>query len=116
MKITLCGSARFEEQFHAWNEALTLAGHVVYSLAVFPSIKGGEKSWYTEEQKKQLDKAHKDKIWYSDAIVVLNVGGYIGDSTLSEVRFAGVQRKEIYWLEPVAVENARLASELLPTV
>lgn len=55
MIITLCGSARFEQDFHEWNERLTLAGHCVFSLAVFPSIKGGEKNWYTDEVKQTLD-------------------------------------------------------------
>jgi hypothetical protein len=29
MIITLCGSSRFEPWFHAWNQALSLSGHVV---------------------------------------------------------------------------------------
>lgn len=99
MKITLCGSARFENHFKLWNEVLSLAGHTVYSLAVYPSDKAGQKSWYTEEEKIILDKVHKDKIKASNAILVLNVFGYVGESTLSEINFAIEKQKDIYALE-----------------
>jgi len=90
MKITLCGSARFEPSFVAANEALTLAGHVVFSLAVYPSAHGGEKEWYSDYEKTLLDLAHLAKIEESDAIVVVG-DGYIGFSTAREIVWA-VQR------------------------
>ena len=70
--VTLCGSARFEELYHYWNERLTLAGYTVFSLAVFPSQKPAGKSWYTEEQKQELDAAHMRKIAASDAVFVID--------------------------------------------
>jgi len=93
--ITLCGSARFEKHFHAWNKILTLSGHTVFSLGCFPSVEG-DKDWYTDAQKALLDQVHKVKILRSDAILVLNVGGYIGNSTFSEMQFAKLLDKEIY--------------------
>jgi hypothetical protein len=98
MRITLCGSAKFEDAFHEWNEKLTLAGHIVYDLAVHPSIKGGEKNWYDEDTKIRLDLAHLGKILNSDAIVVLNVEGYFGDSTKREIAWAKMNGKGIFWL------------------
>ena len=97
MRITLCGSARFEKEFHEWNKKLTLAGHVVYSLAVFPSQED-EKNWYTPEQKRMLDRVHFKKIENSDAILVLDVAGYIGESTAREVSHAKACIKRIYYL------------------
>lgn len=88
MKITLCGSAKFEPLFHEWNERLTLAGHIVYGLAVYPSNKNGDKNWYTTAQKKVLDRAHKGKIMNSEAVLVLNSNDYIGSSTYSEIMYA----------------------------
>ncbi len=85
MIITLCGSTKFEEQFHAWNEALTLAGHVVLSLGVFPSNKP-DREWYTPEQKEALDLVHLAKIELSDAIILLNVDGYVGSSARREIK------------------------------
>lgn len=94
MIVTLCGSARFEDEFHYWNEFLTLNGFVVFSLAVFPSRKG-VKEWYTSIQKSQLDAVHKRKIDASRAIFVITgpVGdraenAYIGTSTRSEIEYA----------------------------
>lgn len=98
MRITLCGSARYEELFTLWNERLTLAGHTVYDLAVKPSSKGGNKNWYDEATKTTLDLIHLDKILNSEAILVINEYGYIGDSTKREIEWARIQRKMIYWL------------------
>ena len=99
MKITLCGSARFEDWFHLWNEILTLSGHTVYGLSTYPSNKKGNKDWYTEEEKIELDKAHLRKIDNSDAIFVLNRYAYIGESTLKEIEYAKVNDKNLYALE-----------------
>ncbi len=104
MKIALCGSARFEEAFHHWNEVLSLMGHVVYSLAVLPSRKGGEKKWYNADQKERLDLVHLAKIEESDAIFVVDMGGpgsvatsYMGDSTLREITWARIRGVDIYF-------------------
>lgn len=99
MIITLCGSLRFEEFFHAWNKALTYAGHQVFTVTAYPSQNGDNKNWYTEEEKNLLDLAHIGKINKSDAILVLNVCAYIGESTLKEIALAKVLGKTIYCLE-----------------
>lgn len=96
--VTLCGSARFESHFHLWNKLLTLSGHTVFGLGCYPSIEGS-KDWYSPEEKDTLDTVHKLKISRSDAIVVLNVDGYIGESTLSEIRFAALFGTRIHMLE-----------------
>lgn len=99
MKITLCGSARFEEYFKFWNEMLSLYGHTVYTLSVYPSQKEKGKDWYDEHEKKTLDQVHFDKISNSDAIVVLNPFAYIGESTLKEIQFAKQRGKQVFFLE-----------------
>lgn len=97
MKITLCGSAKFEKEFKEWNKKLTLQGHVVYSLACYPSDNGG-KNWYSDREKVKLDKVHKMKIDNSEAIFVVNTEDrYIGDSTKSEITYAMDQGKTVYW-------------------
>ena len=111
MIVTLCGSARFEELFHEYNERLTLAGHTVFSLAVFPSYKG-KKDWYTGEQKRLLDRAHKQKIDLSDAVVILDKGHYVGSSTLNEEAHALINGKDMYYLEGNHPHH-RLVTELL---
>lgn len=113
MIITLCGSARFENEFHQWNQALSLSGHVVLSLAVHPSLHRGNKDWYTPEQKQMLDAVHLTKITSSDAIMVINRDNYIGDSTASEIRWAWLHKKAVYSLEYDKAGQMRPGKDLL---
>lgn len=99
MIITLCGSARFEKLFHLWNEVLTLSGHTVFGLSVYPSLKKGTKNWYSDEEKELLDAAHRRKIDASDAILVINHFAYVGESTLKEIKYARRTGKRLYALE-----------------
>ena len=95
MVITLCGSTRFRAQFEEMNRILTLEGHVVLSIGVW--CHAGDK--VTEGEKIMLDKIHKRKIDMSDAIYVINVDGYIGDSTWSEIAYAMQHHKKVFYLE-----------------
>ena len=95
MVITLCGSTKFKRQFEEMNRILTLEGHVVLSVGVFGH--SGDK--ISEGEKRMLDRIHLQKIDMSDAIYVLNVGGYIGESTKSEIEFANAHDKKIFYLE-----------------
>ena len=113
MKFTICGSARFEKEYHEWNKKLGLMGHIGYSLMTFPSIEGN-KTWYTDEEKELLDLAHLAKIEESDAILVLNVGGYIGDSTRREIRWAEMREKIIYYLEPQHFNFNKIGPSYIP--
>ncbi len=49
--------------------------------------------------KEMLDDMHKRKIDMADSIYVINVGGYIGDSTRSEIEYAKSHGKEVRYLE-----------------
>ena len=52
-----------------------------------------------ERRKKMLDEMHKQKIDMSDEIYVINVGGYIGESTKNEIEYAKAEGKKIDYLE-----------------
>ena len=95
MRITLCGSSRNKEEFMRINRSLTLAGHVVYSLGVFPHDEDEIK--LTDEDKIILDAVHMAKIANSDAILVIAPDGYIGDSTRLEIAYALTVGKTVYW-------------------
>lgn len=99
MIITLCGSGRFEPWFHMWNEALGLAGHAAFGLTSYASFHAGEPQWFSDEEKKVLDDVHRTKIAVSDAIFVLNVFAYMGESTLSEIAYAKSLGKTTIFLE-----------------
>lgn len=98
MIITLCGSARFEHEFHDWNKRLSLRGHVVIGLSRYPSQEGS-KDWYTPEQKVTLDLVHLRKINVADAVLVINVDGYVGDSTRREIEWARMCGKDVYFMD-----------------
>lgn len=110
MKITLCGSARFEEHFREWTERLTLVGHVVHTLSVYPSFKQGVKAWYSDAQKITLDLIHLAKIEESDAIFVLDVEEYIGESTSREVQWAKIRNKLVYYFSKPAHRDLLLGT------
>ena len=96
--ITLCGSTRFKEQFLEAQKRLTLEGNILISVGLF-GHSGDDEVW-TEGTKEMLDNMHKRKIDMADAIYVINVGGYIGESTRSEIDYATRHGKEILYLEP----------------
>ena len=95
--ITLCGSTRFKEQFFEVQKRLTLAGYIVISVGLF-GHSGDDEVW-TEGTKEMLDDMHKRKIDMADGIYVINVGGYIGQSTRSEIDYALSHGKTVEYLE-----------------
>ena len=94
--ITLCGSTRFKDQFLEAQKRLTLEGNIVISVGLF-GHSGDDEVW-TEGTKEMLDNMHKRKIDMAE--YVINVGGYIGESTRSEIDYATRHGKEILYLEP----------------
>ncbi len=52
--------------------------------------------------KEMLDDMHKRKIDMADAIYVINVGGYICESTRSEIEYAEVMGKPVKYWRPKA--------------
>lgn len=83
--ITLCGSTKFKEQFERANAWLTLQGNIVLSVAFFEQNEGLDLTW---EQANRLGQLHFRKIDLSDEILVIDVDGYIGDSTRDEITYA----------------------------
>ena len=84
--ITLCGSTKFKEQDLEAQKRLTLEGNIVISVGLF-GHSGDDEVW-TEGTKAMLDDMHKRKIDMADEIFVINVDGYIGQSTRSEIEYA----------------------------
>ena len=97
--ITLCGSTRFKEQFMEAQKRLTLDGNIVISVGLFGH--SGDNEVWTEGTKEMLDDMHKRKIDMADEIYVINVGGYIGESTRSEIAYAKQHGKAVRYLEPI---------------
>lgn len=102
--ITLCGSTRFKDEFMEAQKRFTLEGNIVISVGLFGHA-GDSEVWENMDEgtltktKEMLDDMHKRKIDMADEIFVINVGGYIGSSTLSEIEYARAKGKEIQYLE-----------------
>ena len=95
--ITLCGSTRFKDEFLEVQKRLTLEGNVVISVGLFGH--SGDKEVWTEGVKDMLDRQHLAKIDLADEIFVINVGGYIGESTRREIAYAEYKGQSITYLE-----------------
>ena len=104
--VTVCGSTRFKEQFMEAQKRLTLEGNIVISVGLF-GHSGDTEVWEGMDEgtlsktKEMLDDMHKRKIDMADSIYVINVGGYIGESTKSEIEYARAHGKQIDYLEAV---------------
>jgi hypothetical protein len=96
--ITLCGSTKFKDEFMAAQKRLSLAGNIVISVGLF-GHSGDDEVW-KDGVKEMLDDMHKRKIDMADGIYVINVGGYIGSSTRSEIEYAKSHGKTVEYLEP----------------
>ena len=102
--VTLCGSTRFKDAFLEAQKRLTLAGNIVISVGLF-GHSGDAEVWEgmsedtLTETKRMLDDMHKRKIDMADEIYVINVGGYIGESTRSEIAYATAEGKTVRYLE-----------------
>ena len=78
-------------------------GKIVLSVGFYPHAQSemhGEQVGISAEEKRALDELHKRKIDLADEVFVLNVGGYVGESTKSEIDYAQANDKPIRWLEP----------------
>lgn len=94
--ITLCGSTKFKDAYLKAQKDLTLQGNIVISVGLF-GHSGDDEVW-TEGTKEMLDNMHKRKIDMADEIFVINVGGYIGESTKSEIEYAIRNGKKVNYL------------------
>ena len=102
--VTLCGSTRFKEEFMEAQKRLTLEEKIVISVGLF-GHSGDSEVWEGMDEgtltrtKEMLDDMHKRKIDMADEIFVINVGGYIGESTASEIAYAKAAGKAVSYLE-----------------
>jgi hypothetical protein len=106
--VCLCGSTKFYKQFMQANFEETMKGNIVLSVGFFmhsaheldwTKREHGETIGITAEEKIALDELHKRKIDLCDEVLVLNVGGYIGESTFSEIAYAKHHYKVVRYLE-----------------
>lgn len=102
--ICLCGSTRFIEQFAIQTWELELKGNIVLGCTLLPSWYCPVRDHFAESLgvKEQRDNHHLQKIDLADEVLVLNVGGYIGESTRREIEYAQKTGKPVRYLEGAA--------------
>ena len=91
--ITLCGSLKFQKEMMIIAEKMALKGNCILT-PVYPVLENCER---TNGQLEKLKEEHFKKIELSDAILVINVNNYIGNSTNIEIEYAKKLEKEIIY-------------------
>ncbi len=98
--VCLCGSTRFVDEFNRQRKELTEAGVIVLSIEVVTAqARDVDPQHVNPELKAQLDELHKRRIDLADRVHVLNVRGYVGESTRSEIEYAMKLNKPLTYLE-----------------
>jgi len=107
--VCLCGSTRFKDAFIDATRDRTLLREIVLSVGMFGHLEGLDMNGAT---KVALDELHKRKIDLADYVLVLNVDGYIGDSTRGEIEYARSRGIRVAYLEErTATEPVVVAAE-----
>lgn len=99
--ITLCGSLKFKKEMMEIAEKMALLGNCILT-PIYPIIENVER---TEEQLAKLKEEHFKRIELSDAILVVNVNNYIGDSTSLEIEYAKKLEKEVIYYTELLRKN-----------
>ena len=95
--ITICGSMRYSKEMMKIAEELELKNGYAVIQCVY-NIDGQRNEGIDASI---LDKIHRKKIDISDAIYVVNIDGYIGNSTKNEIEYAKNNGKEVIYHEKV---------------
>lgn len=95
--VTICGSLRYA------NEMMKIATQLQLekNYAVIQCVYNTEGLRFEEKDASILDKIHRKKIDISDAIYVVNIDGYIGNSTKNEIEYAIKSGKEVMYHESI---------------
>lgn len=94
--ITLCGSTRFKNEFYECATELTRSGWLVLMPHIFSKADG---EVIDDDRIKLLKDMHTGRMLKSDAIFVVNPGGYIGEHTKYEIDFARIMGLVVYYME-----------------
>jgi hypothetical protein len=94
--VCLCGSSRFKKQILGAAQRETLRGHIVLTHGFYHHV---DMVPISAKQKEALDALHLRKIDLCDGILVVNINGYVGESTKKAIAYAKEHDKGIEFLE-----------------
>ncbi len=95
--VTLCGSMRYQ------NEMIKIARNleVTFGYCVLQCVYDFAGKNDTQKERDKIIKAHFKKIDLSDFIYVVNINGFISESTQKEIDYAIKHDKEVFYHEEV---------------
>ncbi len=93
--VTICGSMKFANEMQDIARELEAKN----SWCVIQCVYNIDKTKITKEEMENIINVHWKKIDISDAIYVVNIGGYLGKSTINEIKYAISKGKEIIYHE-----------------
>lgn len=107
--MCFCGSSRFCSDMAVLMWEFEKLGYICMGLHLMPvgygEAKGHGKVYdhlaELEGVAEHMDQLHLRKIDISDIVYIVNIDGYIGDSTKNEIEYSKNMNKEIRYLEPI---------------
>lgn len=94
--ICLCGSTKFKDVFLEIKTLCMDLGAIVLTPEVYGH---SDELDFSTIQAEILRELHYFKIGLSDYVIIINIDGYIGESTLDEIDFANEVEVPVYYLE-----------------
>ncbi|HBJ33785.1 MAG TPA: hypothetical protein DDZ51_03270 [Planctomycetaceae bacterium] len=94
--VCLCGSTKFKSAFEIAAAEETLCGNIVLTVHVFSHHDNLD---LREDTLADLKRLHLAKIKMADEVLILNVGGYVGDGLQAELEYAARLGIPVRWLE-----------------
>lgn len=89
--VTICGSMRFAEEM----QEIALDLEIHHNMNVLQCVYNTRKIDISDVGKDSLQRAHREKIDLSDAIYVIDIDGYIGESVKQEIAYSKEHGKEV---------------------
>jgi hypothetical protein len=107
MVIALVGSTKFRPDFDRVTSELTMDGHIVINPGVWWSEAEGTFASPVQAAavKECLDELHLRKIDLADMVMVINLNGYVGESTAREIEYAKAHGKRVAYAYAVGTDD-----------
>lgn len=93
--VCLCGSLRFAVEMIAASDQLALEGSIVLTPAFLTAVDNGDRPALSAEEREALGELHLRRIDLADRVLVVNPGGYLGESTQREIAHARAAGKAV---------------------
>ena len=97
--VTICGSMKFAKEMQRIATDLEIKN----GWCVIQCVYDIKKDEITEEEMNNIVNAHWKKIDISDIIYIVNINGYIGESTKNEIKYAKSKGKEVIYYEEINI-------------